>query len=261
MRTILSPELLSEDAGTWSGTWSRGEHEQWRAFFERYARFVEHAALLADLTGTDVLSIGSGLAPISMRDDKSRRIVAAEVDWKRDGWKRVISLARAAFPGALVYSATSVEELDNIALYHDLDLHDLDFVGFQLVPTLEFDDPWDGRDAVSEIRHTLDVTLAAVGRVAVAEDKRVLFTQACFSPDLHGAARILGSGTASRAWQARQFTLLAGSLKEWKQRDRLAGLFAWRATSEDEADSIGAHDAVIADPRVRAAVSGLLRSL
>ncbi len=256
MRTLLSPEFLTADAGTWSGTWSRGDHAQWSAFFERYARFVEHTALLAELSGADVLSVGSGLLSISGRDAEGRRPVAAEADWKRDGWKRVISLARSAFPGALVYSATTLKELESIAYFRDLD-----FIGFQLVPTLEFDDPWDDHDAMFEIRQNVGLTLAVLGRVSVAADKRVLLTQACFSPDLHGAARSLGSGTASRAWQARQFTLLAGSLREWQQHDRLAGLFAWRVTSADEADSIGVHDAVIADPRVRSAVSGLLRSL
>jgi len=137
----------------------------------------------------------------------------------------------------------------------------VDLVGFALAPTLEYDDPWDGHDASIEIAVQIDAALAALGRVSEENGKRVLLTQVCFSPDLHGAARVLGPTTASREWQARQFQLFVDRLDLWSRSDRLFGAFAWRWSADDEESSIGPHDPVIATPPVRAAVGALWSGL
>ncbi|MBL8859788.1 MAG: hypothetical protein JNL28_14875 [Planctomycetes bacterium] len=253
MRTLLSPHLLSGDGGTFSGTWTRSDERGWQEFFDRYARFVEHHAALAELGGASVLSIGTRLAEVSSSELVGRRPNAPEAEWKRAGWARVVAAARGPFSGALTYAAGSPEELEKVPFFTDLD-----YVGLELSPTLDLDDTSDGLNARNEITRLIDFSLDALERTARVTGRRALLTQATFSPTLDGAASVLGVGHTSTDWQAQQYLDLSERLKVWSGSPTLAGVFVWRFGAEaDEPD----YSPLIDTARARDAVRALLESL
>ncbi len=252
MQTVLSANLLSGDGGTWSGTWTRGNERGWNEFFERYERFVEHNAALAELSGAAVLSIGTGLMDVTSTNEFGRRPNPNEAAWKLAGWTRVIHAARRAYDGCLTYTAGSILEVDLVPFYADLD-----FVAAEMSPTLDLDDASDGIDARTEITRANEQLLVALEAKARATGKRILLTEVCFSPALEGAARRLAIGHTFLDWQAQQFLDLAERLKTWSGTPLLAGVFAWRLRGSDEAD----YAPVVDSPRVLDAVRVLFQTL
>jgi hypothetical protein len=253
LRTILAANLLAGGAGTWSGAWTRGPESDWTAFFGGYARFVEHHAALAELTGATVLSVGTGLAGVTGAAPTARRLNELEAVWKKAGWSRVIAVARRTFSGLLTYTAGSELELERAPFFGELD-----FVALEVAPTLELDNTNDGADARGEIGHRIDMALSALERKARETSKRILFTEVCFSPALEGAARRYGSGHTSVDWHAQQYLDFAERLKTWSGMPLVAGVFAWRlGTGGAEPD----YAPVIDTPRVSEAVRVLFQSL
>jgi len=253
LRVLVSPHLLTGPGASWSGSYSRRDEADWADFYERYARFVEDYAWLAELGGAQMLSIGSGLDPVSGAAPEGRRAIAAELEWKRAGWAKVIATARASFAGLLTLSAGSPQEASKVGFWSDLDA-----IGYELMPTLDFEQPKDGRDARAEIESVVTRELAVLERLAVAAQKPIVLTQIGFSPDLHGSAAALGRGEASVAWQARQYVLLGELLGHSSVRSQLIGAFAWRWSTDPADRGSGAHDVILSEPAVQSAVQRLL---
>jgi hypothetical protein len=253
LRVLVSPQLLTGTGGSWSGAYSRRDAADWADFYERYARFVEDYAWLAELGGAQMLSIGSGLDPVSGAASEGRRAVLAEIEWKRAGWARVIATARASFAGLLTLSAGSPQEASKVGFWSDLDA-----IGYELMPTLEFEPSKDGRDARAEIESVITRELSVLERLANIAQKPIVLTQIGFSPDLHGAAAALGSGDASVAWHARQYAVLGELLGRSSVRAKMIGAFAWRWSTDPADRGSGAHDVILSEPAVRNAVRQLL---
>lgn len=121
LRAWLAPQLLSAPAGTWSGSWLRGERDEWRAFFEEYRRFAVHQGLLAELGGFELASLGADLPETARLVVHGRRGQPAEVEWKREGWTDVVRAARGAFRGAWTWIAASEEEARDFGHWSALD--------------------------------------------------------------------------------------------------------------------------------------------
>lgn len=253
LAVFFAPHLVAGDGGTWAGTWTRANRGEWEAFFERYARFVEHHALTAELAGADLFSIGSGQWAVTGGEPEGRRVDPEEAGWRSAGWARVVASARAAFEGRLVYSAGAPDELPRVSFFGDVDV-----VGLELAPDLDRDDASDGLYAGAEIGRQIEIALTVLDRTARASGKPALITQASFRPALRGAARALGPGTASSAWHAAQYREMQRRLEAWRGRLDLFGVFAWRT---GDASVGGEHDVRVDGPDVRDAVSELLRSL
>ncbi len=170
LQIALFPEVLTSGAGHHAGAWAAGSFEEWRDLFERQARVVEHAGLLASLCGIDWLCVGTGLRGATAEHD-GRRAPTEERSWKRDGWRRVIGAARGAFSGGLTYSAADILEADGVEFWADLDA-----IGLEIPLRLEPDDP----DPTIALERSLRDVFAGIGRCAVREDRPVLLTQVGF---------------------------------------------------------------------------------
>lgn len=171
LQIALFPEVLTSAAGHHAGAWAAGTFEEWSGLFERQARVVEHAGLLASLCGVDWLSVGNGLRGATSEHD-GRRASTEEQSWKRDGWRRVIGAARGAFSGGLTYSAADVIEAEGVEFWPDLDA-----VGLEIPMRVEPNDP----DPSSALERSLRDAFAGLGRCAVREERPVLLTQIGFA--------------------------------------------------------------------------------
>lgn len=253
LRVLVSPHLLTGPGGTSSGSYTRGSEANWADFFERYARFVEHYAWLAELGGAHMLSLGSGLDPVSGAASEGRRGVTEEVEWKRVGWSKVIATARAAFAGSLTLSAGSTQEATRIGFWSELDA-----IGYELMPTLEYAPLDASRDARADIENAIAGELNVLQRLSTSTRKPIVLTQVGFSPDLHGSAAVFASDTSSVAWHARQFGILDEFLGRSSVRTKLLGAFAWRWSTDPADRGAGSHDVILSEATVRDAVKQFL---
>jgi hypothetical protein len=219
-RTALWPHLLSGPATGLAGGWVRTNEQDWQLFFDRYSAFVEHHAWLAETCGVDLLSIGSGIPEVVVPGD-GPRVDPAEAAIKRTGWERVIRSGRAAFSGALTYSASASFDVCNVPFWSDLD-----YVGLAVFPSADYVDPFlftdpernkTARDKVSE---QMAGELYFAAGVARDVERPLLLTHVGFPMRPYGWNEI--------APQAAQFQLF----REWVTlapfRENLAGVFAWR---------------------------------
>jgi len=221
LRVALFPSVLASDAGTYRGGWSRNLESEWAAYFDEHARAIEHAGLLANLCSIDWLTVGSAIRAISGAGDE-RRSRPEEGAWKRDGWRRVIGVARGAFSGALTYGATDLPEVEKIAFWGDLDA-----IGLELDPRLE---PGSA-DPRSEIEHKLRHALEGVGRFAQSSGRPVVLTHVSFAPVLDGAPSVKGD------WTSAQIQILAGVIQSTTAAGHVDVRAAWLArVGSDPAD-------------------------
>lgn len=214
LRTLLKPNLLEAPGSTTSGSLLRGTEADWLRFFDDYARFVEHFALLAELAGCDLVSIGSGIQSAVSLDPSSLRAGPEEAEWKRDGWAAVIARARAGFDGGLLYVSAWPERAAELSIFAELDAIGLDVF-------LKSPDDRRGRELDSWLGAQLSNVLADVSASSERHAKPVLLTSVGFPTDVRRNAR-----------GGRQARLFEG-LARWLERTRtspsgLAGVFVWR---------------------------------
>jgi hypothetical protein len=238
LRVSLQPSVLASEAGTYAFHWAPVTEDGWRAAFEAHARAVEHAALLANLAGVEWLSVGSALRAVSGAQPEGRRARSEEAAWKRDGWRAVVRGARAAFPGLLTYAAADLEEAAKVGFWGGLDA-----VGYELFPRLVA-----GAAPRAEMEERLRTTLAELARVAAAQRKPLVLTQAGFSPALQRGGR----GAASGEWAAIQVALLQDALAAGPAR--VAAAFLWRAGTDPADAGVNARDYVLSGPERTAAL-------
>lgn len=172
LATMVSVNVLTSDAGTYSGDSARDGIESWRALFALEARAVEHAGYLANLADADWLCVGTALRAISGEETDDRRPVVAEADWKREGWSTVLAAARGAFPGAITYATADLFEAERTRF-----LGDLDAIGFELAPTPEPGSSNPRADVAAKMAFALD----GIGTLAKRLGKPILVPHASFS--------------------------------------------------------------------------------
>jgi len=259
---MLVPEYLARPAGTWRGDLKHLRPEVWRDFFDRYDRCVTHYALLAELLDVDVLSIGSEMQQATRRtivEDGERAAtggtnpdeptLAVRNDaLKGERWAATIRATRAAFGGALTYSARWPGQVPNIDFWDQLD-----GVGATLFPALELPGQL-ASDPSLQRQITTQVWL--VQRLANELMKPAIITEIGFrSTDRARLGEIDGGGSLDQAGQAELIGLLAQSLDGLAANDRAPqGLFLYEWSSDT---SIGEADARGYSPRGKAAEASL----
>lgn len=185
--TLLAPNLLSTPSGSWSGDLKRTTTKSWREFFTDYERFVVHYALLAELAGADVLSLGSGMPEATRtvwtEPESEHPVATGYRAVKQDGWAAMIREARQAFAGALTYGCSGGAQAEEIDFWDGLD-----FVGLELYPFLGGLE--DGPATDRAIRTRIVRSIEQVAERATLVGKPVLVTEAGFR-------------STERAWRGR----------------------------------------------------------
>jgi hypothetical protein len=127
---VLAPQLF--DAAT-SGLAAASMTLDARAselFFERLTALCVHYALVAELCDADLLCVGAGLqqATDSLRDDLEQGWIPPDYLLRNTArWRELLGRVRAAYGGALTYSAGDLAEAQQLGFWDELD-----FVGIEL---------------------------------------------------------------------------------------------------------------------------------
>jgi hypothetical protein len=237
--TMLRPHLLAASSGTWLGSLKRTSAEKWSRFFDDYERFLVHYALLAELTGCDLLCLGSGLGEATRTlwtedaPEPERAAVYRKV--KSDGWARLARLVRQVFPGALTYAADGMPEARWIGFWDQLD-----FVGFDLLPYLgdrEGRTPTEDRVLRNRIQHALE----RAQELASGTGKPLMVTEIGFrSTDLAWKGGRDSGGASNQELQKRLLRALHVASGRFEEAQRPLTLFLWKWSTDT--DSGGARD-------------------
>lgn len=212
----LRPKLFDSDSGEESARRKRTTRPEWLEFFERYQRSIRHAALLAELTGVDLLCIGETLGGATRTEVEDRTGLAPDVlDAKRDGWRGTAQVARSRFGGDLTYLADWPKEAQRLAFWDEFDV-----VSLSWFPALQAGGPNDSEAA--ELKRLLYGQLSLMDRFVEGLDKPFVVL-ACGLPSTELAWKdaTVGAGAADRMEQARLYAGLAWALDGASKR--LAG--------------------------------------
>lgn len=220
LRTVmLQPHVLLGDSSGHSVWRKRTTIADWRDFFDGYERALEHYAVLAELTGCDVLCVGSELFP---RAGESEGVPRDVIEYRLRRWPELIAVARERFSGALTYGAGSGEEPPAELLGA------LDFVGFVYHPRLVDEDGLDLDEQAAVRRLTRE--LRGLCELAARHGHPALIVETGFRSTA-GAGRdaALGPGELDLQRQVELLAALARAVQRVRaERDDLAGLFLWR---------------------------------
>jgi hypothetical protein len=202
--------LVSTSSGPRIGATAARDAESWAEVYDGIGTLVEHAALLAQLSGANSLSIANATPQVTMQLPSSPAAPAEEPRWKTDGWRRVIGRARAAYGGLLTYTAGDPREVASIGFWGDLDR-----VSYALFPDL--DSRPDGRDQTARAFIESDAIWQVEQALAAARaaGKPLWLTRVGFERGAPG-------------WQAQQWRDFERLARRWDEDPGYAGLVAWR---------------------------------
>lgn len=219
LRTVL---LLSE--GTSYAGWAvRGRLEEWAQHFEARRAALLHAALLAELLGAELLSVGEDEGDSSSTLPAiARGRGAAFLDVKREGWRAAIGAARSAFSGGLTFLAAFPSEAEHLELWDRLDL-----VGVLFLPELEATTGEGPSDA--ELRSQLSRALQRAARLGREQGRPVLLGEVAFRSTRRAWSEpALGFGALDLEEQARLFRAFHQALERARaEPDPFAGYYVW----------------------------------
>ena len=236
MGTCLVPvQLVSSGAGR-SAWLRRTSAPAWRDFFIDQRRMLEHAGLMAELMGVELLSLGSELGNATNTRIEAGLDLPEEIfETKREEWSKSIAFARAVFSGGLTYGALWKRELEQIEFWSELD-----FIGLVYYPRLGT--PLGERPSDRSIQGSMTKVLRAIAAKGEEEGLPVLLLEVGFP----SSARAwwdtsLGQGELDLDEQERLYTSFAGALESVvNESDRVRGTYLWRW--EIEPGSGGARD-------------------
>jgi hypothetical protein len=197
---IVKPQVWMSES--WAGAVQPTAPEAWQTWFANYRREIEHIARLAKEENADALALGTELTNTVQRPE----------------WRTVITAARAAFPGKLLYIAHNADEVEAVPFWSELDM-----IGVSLYPPLGEDGDRAGRIAI--MRASAD-RLAAI---SAQTGKAILVGEI----GLRSA-----EGAAVKPWESAEeraapvdLALQADVLADWiavLDRPSIQGVLVWR---------------------------------
>lgn len=118
LELMFKPQLITNRSGTWAGAALLTTEQNQARLFEGLRRFAVHAGLLGELSGADILCIGSEIPEATKTSESERN----HREWsfleaRRDAWTSVFSGARGAFGGAVTYAARWDSEAGSIEFW------------------------------------------------------------------------------------------------------------------------------------------------
>jgi hypothetical protein len=230
---LLDPSLWLAPGATLAGATLVHTANEWRLFFEEHLRFLEHYALLGELCGAEILSLGSelGNAAVTSRERGDPRWDESHYGWKRARWEAAIRTVRGAFGGGLTYAARWNERLDSFAFWSELD-----FIGLELFAPLAPERPGGEPPQFDAIATRLWSALTLAEADAAALGKPLLVLEIGF-PSAHESWSRPGrpAGAADDLAQGLFFSALATQVQaQLSGRGDLAGLYVWCWSADED---------------------------
>lgn len=111
MHVLMKPHLWTGDG--WIGDLAMRSEADWNQFFEHYASWILHYALLAEMEDLPLFSVGVELEEATTGHP--------------DHWRAIIDRVRGVFSGRLVYAANWGREFEQITFWDALDYMGVDW--------------------------------------------------------------------------------------------------------------------------------------
>ncbi len=221
LRVLLALEVLSGPNGAWADNISWTGVDDTPEFFERYTRIALHYALLSELLGVEILSLGANLREASRTDPRGPVREPKLFEQRRAGWKGLIGRLRSAFRGGLTYAAYFPVEGHESGF-----IEELDFLGVSLYPHLAQDQRVPSDD---DLRRGLRYQLQQALDLAVRWNKPLLIVQLGFPARAESWTNpSLPRGAHERGPQLRFYGALADVLAgKLENAATLRGVFLW----------------------------------
>ena len=257
MRPMLVVHPLAGPSTTWADGLVMTSGEDIDQFFRSFEMMALHYALFCELTGVEILCLGTDLREATRAGPREGVSDSGLRKRKHKGWTRMLSKVRGGYGGALTYGAQFGDELAGIPFWDDLD-----YLGVCFYPRMA------GRDVQPRRGVAERACEEAVERSIVLANRwnrPLLFVQAGFpARTLSWDRPAVPRGPYDPVEQQRFFELFADVLEEPRpDSEVLRGLFIWNwpvraPVAVDREQLRGAGDFT---PRGRVAEEALTRVL
>ncbi len=257
MRALLQMHLLTGPAGSLAGLGPQAGEAGWQRFFDGYARFAVHAALLCELADAEGLALGGGMTESTSKSANGRRSVPGESGWRREGWSKVVRAARGAFSGSLTWGADCLLEARELSFWDDLDV-----VGCDLEEEIDERALHGEGDPGLQLETRIGNQLSALSKIAQEHGKPLILTRAGFKAGAPRPSAPRGSGaTGEVGLQAMQFEVLAKALRRARDGGSLHGAILWRWSSDPSDPGLNGHDRLLRPGPAREAAARAFQGL
>ncbi len=157
MTTVLKPQVWVSNS--WPGDIDFQTEREWKAFFERYERWILHYAMLAEIHELEVFCLGVEFVKATLEHPEK--------------WQEMIHRIGGFYSGSLTYAANWGAEFEESSLWSN---DELDFIGINCYyPLSKEENPTD-----QQLREGFESTLLKIKQVAKQYNKKVIFTEIGF---------------------------------------------------------------------------------
>ena len=227
---MLQPFLLATPWSNVTASQSLNSGERIEQFFAGLLPYTEHYALLAELIGSDLFAVGTGLSNTTQPPaGEPAPSAVAMGDLKEAGWREQIQSARQLFHGLVTYVSSSNSEARRIQFGEAMDV-----VGMELFTSL--DPSSDGRQAPvpKELVGRISSQLARCIESAQASGKQLLIAGVGYA-STEGAWRAphLARGETSAESQEMLYRALMAAVRarQAESGNAISGLYLWNWSS------------------------------
>jgi hypothetical protein len=153
LHTALKPQIWL-GGGHWPGDVDMRSDQDWATFFEHYARWMAHYALIAEIHQFDMLCVGVEFAKATQAQPQQ--------------WIQLIKQLRNIYSGPMTYAANWGQEFEQLSFWEYLDYIGLDCY----YPLSDKSSPTD-----AELRAAFAKKLAMAERICRKAGRPLLFTE------------------------------------------------------------------------------------
>lgn len=156
LTVLLKPHIWVR--GSWPGAIAFRFRREWDRFFEAYGRWILHYAILAEMHGVPVFSVGVELSEATRG--------------REEEWTAIVRRVRSIYSGSLVYAANWGAEFEGFGAWELFDYLGVDAY-YPLAGDAEASD--------DELLRGAHAMLDRIGAVSLRSGRRVLFTEIGFA--------------------------------------------------------------------------------
>ncbi len=207
LTVLLKPHIWVR--GSWPGEIRMSSARDWDRFFSYYERWIEHYALMAEIHGVPILSVGVELS--------------GAVPGQEERWVALVERLRLVYSGALVYAANWGEEFEGLSFWDAFD-----YIGVDAYYPLS-DDP-DASD--TELEAGARNMIARLETVHRRHDVPLLLTEIGFASTRGAWIRPWEGHRSQERSERDQFRSYRAVLAALEGHDWIHGAFWWKWPSD-----------------------------
>lgn len=206
MRIMLKPHiLLSGGHWGWPGEVKMADAKDWSAFFQQYARWITHYAIIAQMCRFESFCVGVELLNTTLGHEKE--------------WRDLIAGLRKIYGGQLTYAANWGNEFENLTFWEALDA-----IGINCYYPLSND----ATASDAELLRGARAIAQKIGQVAEKHNKPVIVTEVGFASRPASWMEPHRDGDGQAPDQTAQRRAYEAIFQAFDKQPWLAGVYWWK---------------------------------